>query len=1043
MEALEPRLFLSATIEESAFDGDFGGWFNTATVVELNPGASTTASGEIESYRDYDFLKFVATESGGMQITMAAGQDSSVDPLLYAFNSYRQAVAVNNNASRETTDAQVTFQVQAGQTYYLAALGLRSFGAYTLSFQTSIDEQGNTFADAQEVAIIAGQTTTITSSINYANDRDYVKFVAPVSGGLSVEMIGAGQVDPFVVGYDQYHRVMGWNLDVSNGSTDAAFSMVVQAGQTYYIWAGGWRATAGDYELLLSITEDEYGNTFADAGEVSITAGQTTTITSSIVYANDRDYVKFVAPVSGGLSVEMTGAEVDPLIVGYNQNHRVMAWDIGASDAAFSMEVQAGQTYYIWVGGWRATAGDYELSLSISEDEQGNTFADAEETTVVAGQSTTITSSINYANDRDYVKFVAPVSGGLTVEMDGGDQVDPLIVGYDQNHRVMAWDIDASDATFTMEVQAGQTYYIRIVGVRATAGDYSLSLSITEDQFGSNFGQAGVVALDENGAATVNSVYDYRYDFDVMRIVATHSEEITIDLAITSDDVVVPLMLVYNQAGRFVTYATSRSGESISVAFEAQAGQTYYLKTYNRNPNTTGAYELDITTDVPPEPDPDPEPDPEPIPEPEPDPDPDPEIVPGQTVTASVVIDGASRILRVLGTDGIDLISLSQSGISITLDIAGALSTFTDNFTSVLVYGFGSADTIRTTYSLSVDTTIYAGDGNDKIYENAAASAVVYGESGDDLIVSIGGGVDTLHGGAGLDSFWYDSSDTVSDASAAESSAQSLHRVASFYQPWTDNSASGDYVSMSINGQDMRDPTYTSYASGYANFSDRALFVDGPQYNDIRQGAIGDCYYLASLASLADTDPQIISQMITSLGDGTYAMRYYRSGSEVYLRLDADLPVYSSGNLVYAKTGPDNEIWVPLAEKAYAHFRYGQNSYSSISGGWMTNVNREITGKSSAWRGTSGSTASLATYIRTQLNAGYGLTLGSYSGASSPVVGSHAYVIMSIDDSNYVTVYNPWGVDGRSYDSNYGDGLLRLSINQIQDNYSATVVALA
>ena len=248
---------------------------------------------------------------------------------------------------------------------------------------------------------------------------------------------------------------------------------------------------------------------------------------------------------------------------------------------------------------------------------------------------------------------------------------------------------------------------------------------------------------------------------------------------------------------------------------------------------------------------------------------------------------------------------------------------------------------------------------------------------------------------------------------------------------------------MSIKGQDLRDPVYTSYAKGYANFSDRELFVDGPQYNDIRQGAVGDCYYLASLASLADTDPQIIGQMITSLGDGTYAVRYFRNGSEVYLRIDGDLPVTSSGSLVYAKTGPDNELWVPLAEKAYTYFRRGENSYASISGGWMNYPNREITGKSSVSYSTANSTASLATYIRTQLASGYSVTLGSKYYTSNPVASSHAYMVKSIDDNGYVTVYNPWGVDGRSWDNNYSDGLLKLSIEQIQSNYSAVVVSVA
>ncbi|HDY65449.1 MAG TPA: hypothetical protein ENH84_04355, partial [Phycisphaerae bacterium] len=296
--------------------------------------------------------------------------------------------------------------------------------------------------------------------------------------------------------------------------------------------------------------------------------------------------------------------------------------------------------------------------------------------------------------------------------------------------------------------------------------------------------------------------------------------------------------------------------------------------------------------------------------------------------------------------------------------------------------------------------------------------------------------------GEGFDSFWYDSSDVVSDASTAENTANSLHRITSFYQPWTSNPSSSNYVPLTVDGQNFADPTITSYASHYSNFANREVFVNGADYNDIRQGAVGDCYYVVSLSSLADTDPQIIHQMVTSLGDGTYAVRFYRSGQEVYLRIDADLPVFSNGSLAYAKLSPQGELWVPIVEKAYAHFRYNQNSYQSISGGWMDTVYREVSGGSTQWRYTSGSIANLASYIRGYLNAGYSLTLGSYSKASSPVVGSHAYVIKSIDANNNVLVYNPWGVDGRSWDSNPYDGLLILSIDQIQDNFLAVVTAL-
>jgi DNA-binding NtrC family response regulator len=88
---------------------------------------------------------------------------------------------------------------------------------------------------------------------------------------------------------------------------------------------------------------------------------------------------------------------------------------------------------------------------------------------------------------------------------------------------------------------------------------------------------------------------------------------------------------------------------------------------------------------------------------------------------------------------------------------------------------------------------------------------------------------------------------------------------------------------------------------------------------------------------------------------------------------------------------------------------------------------------------------SLATTIATALTAGHAITMGSYASPPAPVVGSQAYMIKSIEGSGssaYVTVYNPWGIDGRSYDSNPNDGLLRLTVAQVQGCFSAVVEAL-
>jgi len=184
--------------------------------------------------------------------------------------------------------------------------------------------------------------------------------------------------------------------------------------------------------------------------------------------------------------------------------------------------------------------------------------------------------------------------------------------------------------------------------------------------------------------------------------------------------------------------------------------------------------------------------------------------------------------------------------------------------------------------SPSFASLVCGGDGNDELFDNGPGAAVLMGEAGDDLLVAVGGGADTVRGGAGNDSFWVDSADSIADAEAAET-PYNVHVIAQFYQPTADPVSR---PSLEIRGQDLTDP---SAGVPYVDQSFRPLFLDGPEYNDAIQGGVGDCYFIATLSSLAGSDPAIIKQAITDLGDGTYAVRFYRGGSAVFVRVDGRL----------------------------------------------------------------------------------------------------------------------------------------------------------
>jgi hypothetical protein len=107
----------------------------------------------------------------------------------------------------------------------------------------------------------------------------------------------------------------------------------------------------------------------------------------------------------------------------------------------------------------------------------------------------------------------------------------------------------------------------------------------------------------------------------------------------------------------------------------------------------------------------------------------------------------------------------------------------------------------------------------------------------------------------------------------------------------------------------------------------------------------------------------------------------------------------------------------------------------------MNEAYTAMTGVSYTLVYTSSSTAdALAQSMANSLAAGHAVTAGSNSPASAPIVSNHAYSVNAVTNENgtwYVTVYNPWGFDGASWDSNPSDGLLKLTAAQFLTAFMA------
>lgn len=436
------------------------------------------------------------------------------------------------------------------------------------------------------------------------------------------------------------------------------------------------------------------------------------------------------------------------------------------------------------------------------------------------------------------------------------------------------------------------------------------------------------------------------------------------------------------------------------------------------------------------------------------------EALESRTLFATIGVTEFADDLRITGTSGDDKITIKRTTAGLRVTAADFNKTFKGDYDNIIVSARGGNDYVKVCENVTIDAVLngdggadklIGGNGNDRLFGGGGVDTLV-GGAGDDVLVSIGNSsVDRNTGGAGRDSFWADQSknEIITDASADEIAMGAVHRVNEFYSYRTKvgTAYQTTAVSKSLNGQDLTDPSLTSTYLKYGEFSDRPLFSkEGPSPDDIKQGWLGDCYYLATLSSIADVNPDKIRESVVDLGDGTFAVQFTRNNMPVFIRVDGDLPTWSWGDLAYANSGKDDSIWAAIMEKAYAYFRYDEGSYGSLEGGWMGSVYNALGcgSTSSIWTSTDGT--DLLNKIDDLLKAGKSVTYAVYTAPDgAPVVGSHAYSVDRVirDSQGKATklvLRNPWGVDGKGSDG-ADDGYVTLTAAHAHGAFWGVVAA--
>lgn len=216
------------------------------------------------------------------------------------------------------------------------------------------------------------------------------------------------------------------------------------------------------------------------------------------------------------------------------------------------------------------------------------------------------------------------------------------------------------------------------------------------------------------------------------------------------------------------------------------------------------------------------------------------------------------------------------------------------------------------------------------------------------------------------------------------------------------------------------------------------FFHETAEYFDPIQGAVANCYYIASLSAIAWATPFRIAHLTRATGVNQEQfndmIHFYKPDSggaiDQDIQITEAVPLTASGDFIYCRSSEAGETWPAIYEKAFAKLKTGTSSdmpdITQTAWGDCVYATAQLNGGTRRYYDTASRSADDLWNILRSNCLSYRtfnpMTAWTYSsGDASPdhvdyssahVVGSHCYTVLGWAYQNckrWIVLRNPWG----------------------------------